>query len=241
MRKNKLILLILVLIFSLLLVSCNLTDSEEIKKSIMINPGNLNIEGFGETYELELISNYDINKEIAWESTAPGIATVSDDGVVTTVSAGSTVITASVDGLVAYCVVNVKKIYSAEEVFTFDVKELPKVIQCFDRNTDELVAVYEITSYTYEVRKTTDIFWILSSLQGRKTYDRDEKNGSAVVIEYDLYDDNNKAVEQRIIVSEEPVKTGDAFDIKCIEFGIKVHEGVIRDFYIQIKSSVYAR
>ena len=93
----------------LAILGCKEKESPTIKvKSVTVVPSEKNIH-IGETIQLEAVINPSdaTNQKIVWSSDTPGVAAVSDVGVVTGVSLGWTAIYATVDGIKGYCKVRV--------------------------------------------------------------------------------------------------------------------------------------
>lgn len=78
-------------------------------ESISVNEDSLTIEAGGDTASLEakVLPEDATNRNIVWTSSAPEIATVSDEGTVTPVSEGTADIIATADGVSTKCVVTV--------------------------------------------------------------------------------------------------------------------------------------
>ncbi len=106
--KSKIYCLLLILPL-LALVGCNEDKPQEKKvESLSITPNEKEMT-VGETLELKVTQQPNLNKKVSFRSLNAELATVSDKGVVTAVAKGETTILAEVDGVQATCKVTIKE------------------------------------------------------------------------------------------------------------------------------------
>lgn len=106
--KSKIYTLLLLLPL-LALVGCNEDKPQEKKvESLSITPDAKEMT-VGETLELKVTQQPNLNKKVSFRSLNAELATVSDKGVVTAVAKGETTILAEVDGVSATCKVTIKE------------------------------------------------------------------------------------------------------------------------------------
>ena len=106
--KSKIYSLLLILPL-LALVGCNEDKPQEKKvESLSITPNEKEMT-VGETLELKVTQQPNLNKKVSFRSLNAELATVSDKGVVTAIAKGETTILAEVDGVSATCKVTIKE------------------------------------------------------------------------------------------------------------------------------------
>lgn len=115
--KSKIYCLLLILPL-LALVGCNEDKPQEKKvESLSISPDAKEMT-VGETLELKVTQQPNLNKKVSFRSLNAELATVSDKGVVTAIAKGETTILAEVDGGSATCKVTIKEV----EDFTVETR-----------------------------------------------------------------------------------------------------------------------
>lgn len=122
--KSKIYCLLLILPL-LALVGCNEDKPQEKKvESLSITPNEKEMT-VGETLELKVTQQPNLNKKVSFRSLNTELATVSDKGVVTAVAKGETTILAEVDGVSATCKVTIKEQQQApKEDFTVETQDI---------------------------------------------------------------------------------------------------------------------
>ena len=104
--------------------SCTKPETEKPVSNVSISPVTLSLE-IGATGKLEAtVSPSDAtDNTVSWNSSNPGVATVSSDGTVTGVAEGTASVTASAGGKRASCQVTVSKKVIAVTSVTLDKTE----------------------------------------------------------------------------------------------------------------------
>lgn len=122
--KSKIYCLLLILPL-LALVGCKEDKPQEKKvDSLSITPNEKEMT-VGETLELKVTQQPNLNKKVSFRSLNTELATVSDKGVVTAVAKGETTILAEVDGVSATCKVTIKEQQQApKEDFTVETQDI---------------------------------------------------------------------------------------------------------------------
>lgn len=107
----------------LLLAACKPDGQEEkLVQSIIVTPDALQLEtGLQDTLAVEYVPADAVNKSVVWSSSAPSMADVDPDGVVTAISAGEAVITANCDGVEDSCRVTVSEPVPPAPVEDFEI------------------------------------------------------------------------------------------------------------------------
>lgn len=125
--KSKIYCLLLILPL-LALVGCNEDKPQEKKvESLSITPNEKEMT-VGETLELKVTQQPNLNKKVSFRSLNTELATVSDKGVVTAVAKGETTILAEVDGVSATCKVTIKEQKQTPmEDFTVETQDITPI------------------------------------------------------------------------------------------------------------------
>ena len=125
--KSKIYCLLLILPL-LALVGCNEDKPQEKKvESLSITPNEKEMTD-GETLELKVTQQPNLNKKVSFRSLNTELATVSDKGVVTAVAKGETTILAEVDGVSATCKVTIKEQKQTPmEDFTVETQDITPI------------------------------------------------------------------------------------------------------------------
>ena len=125
--KSKIYSLLLILPL-LALVGCNEDKPQEKKvESLSITPNEKEMT-VGETLELKVTQQPNLNKKVSFRSLNTELATVSDKGVVTAVAKGETTILAEVDGVSATCKVTIKEQKQTPmEDFTVETQDITPI------------------------------------------------------------------------------------------------------------------
>lgn len=125
--KSKIYCLLLILPL-LALVGCKEDKPQEKKvESLSITPNEKEMT-VGETLELKVTQQPNLNKKVSFRSLNTELATVSDKGVVTAVAKGETTILAEVDGVSATCKVTIKEQKQTPmEDFTVETQDITPI------------------------------------------------------------------------------------------------------------------
>ncbi|MBQ4068070.1 MAG: Ig-like domain-containing protein [Lachnospiraceae bacterium] len=107
---KKILSLALAMMLTVLLLPVNVEAAEA--KKVALNKNSLTIYVGGKT----TLKNTGTAKKVKWSSTKPGVASVSQKGVITAKKAGKTTITAKAGKKVAKCTVTVKKQLKAKQI-----------------------------------------------------------------------------------------------------------------------------
>lgn len=99
---------LLLLLPLLTLVSCDDDPVEQKVETLVITPAEATMT-IGESLQLQVTQQPNLNKPVAFRSLNTELATVSDKGVVTAVAKGETTILAEVDGVSAQCKITIKE------------------------------------------------------------------------------------------------------------------------------------
>lgn len=151
--KSKIYCLLLILPL-LALVGCKEDKPQEKKvDSLSITPNEKEMT-VGETLELKVTQQPNLNKKVSFRSLNTELATVSDKGVVTAVAKGETTILAEVDGVSATCKVTIKEQKQTPmEDFTVETQDITPInifVTITPKDPNMLYAVNAGTEEGYE-------------------------------------------------------------------------------------------
>lgn len=242
MKRTFFALLAVIIISVGTLVSCapkseNNGESNAPPTSVKLSKVSLNIM-IGETYQLEsaVFPETEADMPITWESTNPGVATC-DGGLVTALSAGTTIIKAKTEtSPYATCTVTVKnKPLSQEEMAAlvkFELPALPLWVNYTDPDSGKS-SVIKITDKKILFEETTDpktgtgIIKVALKFVSEKIYDSDFIQGK-----------NPSYLKIKLTTPEKPDKDNDGifeflFDG---EDALRVNEGTEASGSMNIKS-----
>jgi hypothetical protein len=146
------------------------------------------------------------DKIITWTSSNQNVASVSD-GVVTGISEGSAIITASAGGYSATCNVVVTKDIEVNVITTF-----PQEFSYYYVRTKYVYSKTNITALSVTTeKKSSGQYGLTFSYSGGKTYDADGSNGSHMcIVLYKVYDSNGNVVLSGTL-SKTNLSVGDTF------------------------------
>ena len=240
-RYTKLIsLALIVALLCAFTVSCNENENKPDNQILLLSSGVINLDKVDMTYQLEAISNSSENLELVWMSSAPQIATVNENGLVTAVSKGSAVVSATTpSGAVAYCTVHVlRSPPKLEEVFGMTINGLPLSAEYCDKETGKVICSYTINSFEVNECYIEDgAYFVQIKLKGVKTFDSEPDGTHPVILRIDLYNENGVFCETQLLKSES-VGVGEEFEVLCNWFGVNIIENTVRNFEIRLWEKV---
>ena len=240
MKKTFFALLALIIISLTSTVACSGGGADEgaVATSVKLSKVSLNIM-IGETYQLEseIIPTSEADQPITWTSTNPAVATC-EDGLVTALSAGTTIIKAkTATSADATCTVTVKnKPLTQEEMaelVKFDMPTLPLWVNYTDPESGKS-SVIKVIDSAIRFEESTDyvtgtgIIKVSLKFITEKIYDSDFIQG-----------ENASYVKLKLTTPEKPEKDNDGiFEFTFAgETALRVNEGTGASSSMDVKSN----